>query len=224
MDISIGKVQFYCDKEFKVYVLYTSPTSWDKTYLAIINPSTESIESFLCGKMATDRGEIAKFTNNLIDPPRLLNYHGCDRTIINDCIEIIRKAQETDVENFDLYNLLTHIHYTLENRCSITNGTAFTIDGIVSLFEQYRKLYFPSTPKENIYCGITNDLDIRTREHISKCEISPDSHVYAINCATNRVASIVELEMGKIDYYIGETHTEGNGSKNNSTIVYIAKK
>ena len=224
MDINAGKVQFFCDDTLRVYVLYASPISWDKTYLAIISTSTQTVESLLCGKIVPDRSIIAKFTNNLTNAPRQLSLQGGDRAIIEDCVEIISKAKETNSDDADLQNLWTHIQYTLEDRCSIVDGVKLTIEEIVSLLEQYKMIYFPSTSKGDIYCGITNDLDIRTRDHISKGEISSESHVYAINCANNGIASKVELEMSNRDFYIGKTKTEGNGTKNNSTIVYIAKK
>lgn len=224
MDIYAGKVQFFCDDTLRVYVLYASPTSWDKTYLAIISTSTQTVESLLCGKIVTDRSIIAKFTNNLTNAPRQLSLQGGDRAIIENCVEIISKVKETNSDDADLQNLWTHIQYTLEDRCSIVDGVKLTIEEIVSLLEQYKMIYFPSTSKGDIYCGITNDLDIRTRDHISKGEISSESHVYAINCANNGIASNVELEMSNRDFYIGKTKTEGNGTKNNSTIVYIAKK
>lgn len=225
MDLkNIGKANFFCDETLKVYVLYASPTSWDKTYLAIINISTRSIESLLCGSSVSDRSIIAKFTNNITNAPRQLSFQGGDRTIIDECVEILSKIKETDGDNIDIQNLWTHIQYTLEDKCNITDGTILSIEGIVSLLEQYKKIYFSSSPKSDIYCGITNDLDIRTRDHIRKGEISPDSHVYAINCANNKIASKVELEMSIRDYDIGKTKTEGNGAKDNSTIVYIVKK
>lgn len=225
MDLrNIGKVNFFCDETLKVYVLYASPTSWDKTYLAIINISTRRIESILCGREVSDRGIIAGFTNNLTNAPRPLSFYGGDRAIIDECIEILSEIKETDEDNIDIQNLWTHIQYTLEGKCSIIDGTTFTIKNILSLLEQYKKMYFMSSPESEIYCGITNDLDIRTRDHICNGEISPDSHVYAINCANNGIASKVELEMNKRGYDIGKTKTEGNGTRNNSTIVYIVKK
>ncbi len=224
MKINTGKVHFFCNDVLKIYVLYPSLTSWDKTYLAVIDTSAQKIESLFCGKETKDRRIIAEFTNVPGNNIRQLNLQGGDRAIIDDGVEIINKAKEADPDNFNLQNLWTHIQYTLEDKCSIVDGSTLSIENIVTLLEQYKKMYFPSTPKNDIYCGITNDLDIRTRDHIDKGEISPESHVYAINCANNEIASKVELEMNNQDYYIGNTKTEGNGTKSISTIVYIAKK
>ena len=72
-----------------------------------------------------------------------------------------------------------------------------------------------------IYCGITNDIDIRMQQHRDNDFNIVGNQVGAWLCCDVECATEVERLMGEFGYDIGKEGKAGNGANDDSCYVYI---
>ena len=145
---------------------------------------------------------------------RKMNTTGCDLSIINNAREIISDN-----------NLKIHVESALFYHFSYMNVPYLSAEeiadymnskGLADVIEQ------PCPDRNNLYCGITNDLDRRMEEHRNNDFEIAGEKVLACVCRDAATAKEVESLMGNNNYDIGGN--PGAGGSNDSSIVYLLKK
>lgn len=107
----------------------------------------------------------------------------------------------------------------------IVDATAFSVESIVNLVENcYLNNFKSGESKDDYYCGITNNLKVRTVAHQQNDFSIVDNKVFAWECSSAEVAAEVEKRLGEMGFDIGNTETKGNGGVESSCIVYLLKK
>ena len=88
---------------------------------------------------------------------------------------------------------------------------------IVSLFDVFVKntINGETFDRSDYYCGITNDVERRAKEHNAE-------FINYVESDSKETAIAAEILLGKNGYDIGKK--AGNGARENSVFVYIYKK
>ena len=213
---------FWMTNDGLIRILYLSPTCWENTLMADICKNTATVTLYN-GKEQANRGIIAAFSSNP-NPEgfRLMQTIGPDLTIIQETIDFIKKKQF----KFGYAELLTHIEATLCFNYQYIQANSFTHEEIKRLIDQCFFKDFPDAEnKKSLYCGITNDLDIRMQQHRENdFEIKGDK-VYAWVCANATAANEVK-QLASREYDTGSTNNSDNKNeeKKNSVLVYLLWK
>lgn len=213
--MSIGTT-FWMGSDNTVRILYVSPTCWEKTLMADINLESEKLALYK-GEQVDERHLISSFNLNP-NEFRLMQTTGNDRIFIDE-VEGILRRQDVPV----IHTLMLHFEATLNYDYNYTNVESLSPGAIKDLLDSCFLNYFHGVSKRALYCGITNDLDIRMQQHrMHDFEIEGDK-VFAFICSTALIAAKVE-QLAKDEYDIGNNENFGNGGEQNSTIVYLCKK
>lgn len=207
---------FWMDSDNIIRILYISPTCWKKTLMADVNLKSEKI-TLHKGEQVDERHLISSFN---LDPNgfRLMQTTGNDRMLIDEVENILNKQ-----DNPYIHTLMLHIEAALNYDYNYTNVESLSPGAIKDLLDNCFLNYFHGVSKRALYCGITNDLDIRMQQHRMNDFVIEGNKVFAFICSTALVAAEVE-QLAKDDYDIGNNENFGNGGEQNSTIVYLCKK
>ena len=210
------RTTFWMDSDNTIRILYISPTCWEKTLMADVSLRLGRFTLYDGGQV-NDRHSIASFNLNH-NGFRLMQTTGNDRMCIDD-VEHFLSGQHDPY----IHTLMLHIEAALNYDYNYTNVESLTPGAIKDLLDNCFLNYFNGVSKRALYCGITNDLDIRMQQHrIHDFEIE-DNKVFAFICSTAVIAAEVE-QLAKDEYDIGDNENFGNGGEQNSTIVYLCKK
>lgn len=145
---------------------------------------------------------------------RKMNTTGCDLSIINNAREIISDDNlKIHVESALFYHF-SYIDVSLLSAEEVANY--MNSIGLAEVIEQ------PYPDRNNLYCGITNDLDRRMEEHRNNDFEIAKEKVLACVCRNADVAKEVESLMRDNNYDIGGNPGAGGGD--DSSIVYLLKK
>lgn len=76
--------------------------------------------------------------------------------------------------------------------------------------------------RSNLYCGITNDIERRMKEHTDNDFQIEDNRIFACKCDNTEIAKEVERLMSNKNYDTGRNL--GTGGCDDSVYVYLFKK
>lgn len=195
--------------------------------MADIDLHSEKV-NLIMGKDFENRGPISQFQNTMYTKTdyRRLSLTGCDKSIINHAVEVIRKViYENKEKAYEYINLLSHVEAAHYNYTYI-DAAHMSVDEICDSIRHYVNtvLYKIGDYKDSFYCGITNDIDIRMRQHREKDFNIVGNQVGAWLCCDVECATEVERRMGEFGYDIGRGNKAGKGTNDDSRCVYILKK
>ncbi|MFS2832878.1 hypothetical protein [Bacteroides uniformis] len=213
----------YYSTDSTIWILYSSPVSWNYTIMAQISLVNDEVHIFK-GDNHKSRHKISELINN-DKASRKLAQIGCDSSIIKSAVDVLDKVNECESIYYDVLNLKNHIrseNLLFDAQINHELGRSLNKNEIVSLIEAYRNIYCGSASKDRCYAGITGDLDIRMVQHQNDERNKPQGIGIGILCCTTKMAIDVELELHKRGY-CGGTNNIGNGAGDNSCIVYIYK-
>lgn len=213
----------YYSTDSTIWILYSSPVSWDYTIMAQISLVNDEVHIFK-GDNHESRHKISELINNNKEL-RKLSLTGCDLGIIKSAIDALDKVNECEGIYYDVLNLKNHIrseNLLFDAQINHGLGRSLNKDEIVSLIETYRNMYCDSASQDRCYAGITGDLDIRMEQHQNDEQNKPQGIGLGVLCCTTKMAIEVELELHTMGYR-GGTNNIGNGAGDNSCIVYIYK-
>lgn len=91
------------------------------------------------------------------------------------------------------------------------------------LYQQWLGLCAQDTTPSHYYCGITNDPDVRKKDHEAKLGKTID-YLCVCQCDSAEIAGEVEELMAKKGFDIGDVDFGGNGGTDDSVYVYLFKK
>ena len=207
-----------------VYVLYQSFSDWDKVLLAKIQLQKETLVIYCDTK--EDESFISSFMTDAYSPKTVsylqMGNGWNDNQIKKHIHNIIDNVSKVKPQDYDVKQLLLHIE---SDKYTYTDVKLLSKNEIVVLIEQNKLINFKSGDlKKSLYCGITNDVDIRMEQHRTSNFSIADERVCAYVCANVEVAKQVERLLGEAGYDIGGQNAAGNGAAESSCIVYFLKK
>ncbi|WP_295423537.1 hypothetical protein [uncultured Prevotella sp.] len=211
------------------YVLYNSSyVLWDNVLLGKINTSEGNIPVVYNYENTNGKSIIHSFiTDTLSQNP--VKYKQLDDSLKNNkqikehINAIISNENKNSPNNLEIKQLLLHIK---SDSCSYSyaNVEYMSVDEIVSMIKQdIQKQFRSANDLKSLYCGITNDIDLRMEQHRINDFSIVDGQVYAYVCANAIVAKRVLYKLEKNGYNIGEQNAKGNVAVQAQFIVYILK-
>ena len=205
-----------------VRVLYISNTGRDKTMMADVDLQNEKVNLIMAKESNSQISEFMYSQTGF----RRLSLTGCDLSIINHAVEVIRKViNENKEKAYEYINLLYHVEAAHYNY-TYTDAEDWSVYKIRDSIRNYVNtvLYDIGDNKNAFYCGITNDIDIRMQQHRDNDFNIVGNQVGAWLCRNAECATKVERLMGEFGYDIGRGNKAGNGANDDSCYVYILKK
>lgn len=205
-----------------VRVLYISNTGWEKTMMADIDLHNGKVNLIMAKESNSQISEFMYSQTGF----RRLSLTGCDLSIINHAVEVIRKViNENKEKAYEYINLLYHVEAAHYNY-TYTDAEDWSVYKIRDSIRNYVNtvLYDIGDNKNAFYCGITNDIDIRMQQHRDNDFNIVGNKVGAWLCRNAECATKVERLMGEFGYDIGRGNKAGNGANDDSCYVYILKK
>lgn len=205
-----------------VRVLYISNTGWEKTMMADIDLHNGKVNLIMAKESNSQISEFMYSQTGF----RRLSLTGCDLSIINHAVEVIRKViNENKEKAYEYINLLYHVEAAHYNY-TYTDAEDWSVYKIRDSIRNYVNtvLYDIGDNKNAFYCGITNDIDIRMQQHRDNDFNIVGNQVGAWLCRNAECATKVERLMGEFGYDIGRGNKAGNGANDDSCYVYILKK
>lgn len=195
-------------------VKYTSLTRKDKSLFIYLNDKNPIICDGNSSSFDTDKDfRVVLFKEDVV-------YEN----IFQQLDSFKDQMESSDRAYFLILEMIKHIECEIHREFVINNAQGKDA-GFISkcLQNQYlaeRKL---GDRKQNYYCGITYDVDLRMLQHEDD-DAKKIKHCVAYLCDSNEVAAEVEEMMKENGFDTGDTDTYNNGGKEFSRYVYMYRK
>ena len=145
-------------------------------------------------------------------------------TILHQLYSLKEQMDSSDRAYFLILEMIKHIECEIHRDYVSNTAKGEKADDVFKLLKnQYLADYKLGDRKQDYYCGITYDVDLRMLQH----EVDEDKeikHCIAYLCDSNEVAADVEEMMKDNGFDTGDTDTYNNGGKEFSRYVYMYRK
>ena len=195
-------------------VKYTSLTRKDKSLFIYLNEKNPII----CD------GNSSSFDTNEDFRVVLFKEDEAYENILQQLDSLKDRMERTDRAYFLILDMIRHIECEIHRDYVSNTAKGKKADDVFKLLKnQYLADYKLGDRKQDYYCGITYDVDLRMLQHENDDD-KEIKHCVAYLCDSNEVAADVEALMKETGFDTGDTETYNNGGKEFSRYVYLYRK